>query len=148
MIFKFTLTLFRTHYQPIFFFLLYSFLIIHPQCVTFLLIDDCGVRLHRYFIFHLSRIGLQWWEAKQGIPNVSISSNTFLLLFLDPESLPGQMWYIIPQQVLSLPLKTSKVKLQDWKQMPESPFHVVKQRLYSEATHFKHVFDIITCTLL
>lgn len=37
------------------------------------------------FLIHLSRVVSQWMQAKQGIPDVSFSRSTFLLLLGNPE---------------------------------------------------------------
>ena len=54
------------------------------------------VAVHPSIFVRLSGAGLRGQQAKQGIPDIPLPSNTLQLLLGDPKTFPGQMRYIIP----------------------------------------------------
>ncbi len=59
--------------------------------------------IHPSILFHSSGARSRWQQAKQGIPDVPLRSNVFLLLQGDPEALLAQMRYVILQCFGSAP---------------------------------------------
>lgn len=56
--------------------------------------DGVHPSMHSSILFLLSKIGWRWQQAKQGIPDVPLPSNTSQHFLGDPEAFPGKMRYI------------------------------------------------------
>ncbi len=73
-----------------------SFFWSSPGCVYTELIPSIYPSIHPSIFFRSSGAGLWWQQAQQSSPDVPLPSNTFQLLWGDPEAFPGQMRYVIP----------------------------------------------------
>lgn len=109
-----------------------------PMSAWFSFGCSCLPHHQKVCIHHLSRVGLQWPKAKQGIPNIPLLRNTHQILLVDPKVFPDQMRYVTPpassaSTLRSLPSKKCPEKHPNWES--QTGHRVCKGVFYSQCPH-------------